>query len=306
MTWIDGFLFWDLFLVTFLIFADWLLGKEKRAAMRGKVGEWWLYLQDISFAGLVAEDAGKIRTFLEKLFGKRIFSFRRFAASILFGLSSLLVFGPLIKLLFVLASGLLPHGQFELLLTIVAFYYYTLLVFPVGIILPTLFCIWASISVSIVFLRFMESSVSMRRLLLLIVLDLVSTLVLAVSTALVQQMLVFKIGLNDAIDTLVIRSFEILTLSPDEPMSPLAGIAYDLYITMLVVVFTSLLPTLVHLSVTGIFVLSKWFRPILQKPVGILLLRFHESEKGVLTQLAVALGTIAKFVQLGIKYVYAT
>ena len=69
--WIDGFLFWDAVLVAALVFADWLLGEEKRAAMREKAGDWWLHVQEISFAGLVGEYARKVRKGLQRIVGKK-------------------------------------------------------------------------------------------------------------------------------------------------------------------------------------------------------------------------------------------
>ncbi len=69
--------------------------------------------------------------------------------------------------------------------------------------------------------------------------------------------------------------------------------------------FTSALPTLIHLMITIAFLASKLFRPLLQKPVSLILLRFHESRKGVLTQLAVGVGVLAKLMQVGVKYLFA-
>jgi hypothetical protein len=64
-------------------------------------------------------------------------------------------------------------------------------------------------------------------------------------------------------------------------------------------------PALVHLLIAAVFWASKMFRPVIQRPVALVLLRFHESKKGALSLLAVGLGVVAKLVQLGVKALLA-
>jgi hypothetical protein len=69
------------------------------------------------------------------------------------------------------------------------------------------------------------------------------------------------------------------------------------------VLFISLLPSLVHVLIAVCFVFSKPFRPVLQKPTALILARLYESDKGVLTLLAAAIGVMAKLAQQGAKYI---
>ncbi len=76
---------------------------------------------------------------------------------------------------------------------------------------------------------------------------------------------------------------------------------------IIVVLFASavvpaVLPLMLHAAMVLTFMLSKLFRPLLQKPTELLLLRFYESEKGVLTLLAVGLGAITELAIKAIKY----
>ena len=62
-------------------------------------------------------------------------------------------------------------------------------------------------------------------------------------------------------------------------------------------------PTLLHLLMSVFYVLQKVLRPVIQKPVELVLLRFHESKKGVLRTFAIGAGAIAKLLDEAIKYI---
>jgi hypothetical protein len=64
----------------------------------------------------------------------------------------------------------------------------------------------------------------------------------------------------------------------------------------------AVLPLLLHLITVSVFLLSKLVRPLLRKPTELLLLRFYESEKGILTLLAVGVGAAAELITKAIKY----
>jgi hypothetical protein len=71
---------------------------------------------------------------------------------------------------------------------------------------------------------------------------------------------------------------------------------------LIIIAFTSVLPTVFHLLLTFIFLLSKIFRPVLKPIVSRLLYLFYVSPKGVLSQLAVAGAIVTKGGQQLIKY----
>ena len=80
------------------------------------------------------------------------------------------------------------------------------------------------------------------------------------------------------------------------------GLWEGLFAFPALVLFTCALPTLIHLGVAIVFLSSKLFRPVLQPVLGRLLYLFHVSRQGVLTQLAVGGGIVAKATQESIKY----
>ena len=80
----------------------------------------------------------------------------------------------------------------------------------------------------------------------------------------------------------------------------------EAYAWFLGIVFVSLLagalPLILHLGIALGFLLSKLFYPVLQKPTEIVLLRFYESKKGVLTIIATGLALLATVISKGAKY----
>ena len=68
------------------------------------------------------------------------------------------------------------------------------------------------------------------------------------------------------------------------------------------ILFTSALPTLVHIVVAAAFLGSKIFKPVLQPAIGRLLYLFHVSKQGVLTQIAIGGGIVIKVGQEIVKY----
>jgi hypothetical protein len=67
--WLDGFLFWDLVIVLTLLFIDWLIGENKRKAMRERIGEWWLQLEYLTYSGLVRKDVQAVQRVFARVLG---------------------------------------------------------------------------------------------------------------------------------------------------------------------------------------------------------------------------------------------
>jgi hypothetical protein len=82
----------------------------------------------------------------------------------------------------------------------------------------------------------------------------------------------------------------------------LAGVWEGMIALPLAILFTSALPTLLHLGVALAFLSSKLFRPLLQPMLARLLYLFHASPRGVLTQVAVGGGVLVKAGHETVKY----
>jgi hypothetical protein len=75
-----------LLVVGALTFTDFLIGPKGRQALKEKVGYWWIYVAETSFAGFASHDAQKIQLFLRRMFGNRWFSWRCFGTSVIAGI----------------------------------------------------------------------------------------------------------------------------------------------------------------------------------------------------------------------------
>ena len=65
----DPLFFATLVFVAALTFADLLLGKKGRDKTKELVGDWWLFLEDATYAGLGAADAHKIHAWFRARLG---------------------------------------------------------------------------------------------------------------------------------------------------------------------------------------------------------------------------------------------
>lgn len=292
--WVDGFLLFDAVFVTLLVFADWLLGQEKRVAMRERVGEWWIRVQDVSFTGLMAEDAGKIHARMEIVFGSGILSARRLlvTSGLILALTVMLI--PAIQIAAVLILiNFIPPPDTTSFLDIVRLFWDPRLTIDnpqiATTIVVNILTGFISLAATMFFLQLMARGVSLIRLLVFIGADLVSILFLF----LLNVMISFT-SLIDSVGLLIYSSVY-------------GGAAFFISILFLATVsllaaIISILPSIFHLGVAASFMLSKIFRPLIQKPLELLLIRFHESPQGVLTQLAIGIGFGAKLLQAGAKF----
>lgn len=271
-TWIDDFLFWNAALVAILVLADWLLGEEKRAAIREKMGYWWIYVQDLSYAGLTAEDARRVHTFLQRIFGAKWYKPR--FTRLVFVISIVLTW---IVVLPAMVTHLVAGNDVELGVSIIIF-----LVWSV----TNAFLNWLSLAITFVLLRHMSKTIKLSRLALFILLD----AVIAISLAYASYRLVVKIVIPSNADHFFQIVLLLVMASVEKVPLFVAASAVGAF------------PTLMHLGLAIVFLGSKLLRPVLQPPVSLVLLRFHESKKGVLTILAVFLGSSAKLVQEATKY----
>lgn len=268
----DRFFFGVVAFVAFLSFVDFLLGKTGREKIKELVGNWWVYLEDTTFAGLGAADAAWIRSWFEKRLGP-ILSFRFWVRAWL-GASVLLVVA-----LFGLSSLIdesdksLVAAAVERLVTAIA------ILADSGVILflANTFVPVISLAVTQALLRLMAATNSLLLLFLLTIGDILAVLAIIVLTVIIVQShrTIDPFNFGNVFDQMIWMS---------------GGLV-------------SLLPIVLHTLLVTLFIVSKLTLPVFKKPVNLVLLRIYESDKGVLTLVGVALGALAKLCQEGIKLI---
>lgn len=263
----DSFFFAILVLVASLAFIDFLLGKKGRERIKERVGDWWLFLDDTTYAGLGAADAAKIHGWFRARLGP-VASFR-FWVSAWAGMCVLLVIA-LFALSSLLDGSFISGAPERLLAVFEVLADRSLVLVLANVMLPVV-----SLVVTLGLLRLMSSSNSLLLLLLLTLGGAVAVLtVIVVTVTIVQSHKTWDVfDFGNVFDQLIWMS---------------GG-------------FVALLPLLLHILLASLFMASKLTVPILKPPINLILLRLHESEKGVLSLIGVALGTLAKLAQEGLK-----
>jgi hypothetical protein len=261
--------FWGVsLLVASLAFADFLLGKQGRKAMRERVAAWWVYLDDATYAGLGADDARRISTWLRAHLGPvmsvRFVLLASLAMSVCFVLSALVVFslyedsfsdpGELIRtILSLIAEG---HTVFV----------------PINVLVSI-----TSLAITLGFLKLMAQSTSLARLVLLSLCDVVAIVLICIATVITVQSH---------------RTWDTFDF----------GNVFD-QLFWLSVGLNAVAPIGLHMLVSMLFMITKLIGPLIQRPVSLILLRVEESEKGVLTIGAVGMAAVSKMAQELLKLV---
>lgn len=268
-----GSFFWTLVICVILTAIDWWIGPEGRATMREKMGGWWLHVSEISYAGLVAEDAEKVLQVFYRIFGEHTFHsrfiWRVTLTSVIVTALLIVIFIPITRLF-----------QYNMIYT-----YTFILYFPFNACFDVV-----SLSFTMYLLKKIIANVRSFYIIKLIGYD-------------------FLIGIGTAIATMFAGSFVLETLIEfgvaDALEHPRARVVVPMESSLRVgtaVLITSLLPTLVHFSVGVVFLLSKLFRPVLQPIIGRVLYLFYRSKRGVLTQIAIGVGIVVNIFLEGQKF----
>jgi len=286
-------------LVAGLIFVDWLLGETKRARMREHLGEWWLMVEETNFEGFLPPHAEKIRRRFESLLGNRgwlsirFFLFAAFASAILTAITVVffLLKADWIVYDSILFSSLLAEEPIQAFLS-----------FYLNLVAQNILLFWVSLGITLFFLRLMERSNKWYRLLGLLFADLIFIVILAIGTVLISALLVQHIikplGLPSPFDYLIepkkFTSLEQL-FQYRESWGTLVGVL------IWAALLSGILPMVPHLGILFLFLSSKLLRPILKPVICQILYAFYDSKKGVLTSIAVAVGTLAKIIQIMVR-----
>ncbi|MBB3979359.1 hypothetical protein GGQ64_004599 [Rhizobium azooxidifex] len=285
----DAFFYWIAVICAALAFTDWAIGPTARAAMRERIAEWWIRLDDSSFSGLVARDAVRVRAILLKYTGKSWYSVRRIWRSVL--LSTLALF--LVALLF-MELNLIDSFNAE-------YAGYFILMIP-----PNAVFDWIMLNLTIVLLGYVASSTSILRLSIIAFVGGVSivlkAIVVLILFLLLGLMLSHFIEFLEPADALLGRIFG---PAPELGPPPCIECVFEgVFDTLIVVVFaavTACIWSMFSVISAFTFASSKIFSPAIKPVLLWLLYRFQESDKGVLTVASAGLGGIAKLVQQAVK-----
>jgi hypothetical protein len=284
-SWVDEFLFYDLVAVSLLLLVDWFLGETRRQNMRERAGEWWLHVQEYSYQGLAKEDAAYVRAKLVKIFGENWLSPRFVFGS--FFVSSIL--SGIVLSLILLETGYQDMNWQQYLAFIASFT------------LPNAILDWMSLSLTIYLLGLMARSAHFFNIVLIAIVDVIVAIALGVG---VVFMFFFLVSVFECENLDCIAKSAVDTLSYTEEifiavLEPhyLRTVSFSQGSILLGAIFTSTLPSLIHLFIALIFLGSKLIRPIGKPVVSAVLFAFHDSKKGVLSVIAVGLGAAAKLIQ---------
>jgi hypothetical protein len=282
-TWVDSFLLWDGVVVGLLTATDWLIGKTKRAQLRERVGDMWLRLEYTPYRGLASRHAAQLRSWMQSHLGEKCLSAR-------FALTTASLSIPVFFVTAIInlwrADRWCPEVEASMACAEVAAQGP---LFIAVFTIPVALCTWLSWSIAIKCLTRMGRNTSVINLVSLACMELVG--VALVVAPLRLTMIWFVAETAAAIDFFMFGASALrnvfMGVTPKEALDD----------TIYVVALTAALPLLLHVLLIIMFVASKLVMPILKPPVQLVLLRFYESEVGVLTQLSIFVGALLKFVQ---------
>lgn len=263
----DVFFFVILVLIATLAFADFLLGKEGQKKVKERVGNWWIFLDDSTYAGLSATDASNLYSWFLKCLGP--ITSLRFWLSACVGASVLLAI-TLFVLFSLWTGSFIENAIDSFFLVFEVLDDRGLNIFLANVIFPVICFV-----ITLGFLRLLASTNSLLLLLLLTVCNVITVSVVSLLSIIIVQ--------------------HHRTWDPFD-----FGNLFDQFIWLSGGI-TALLPILLHVFFASFLIVSKLLTPLLKRPVNLILLRLHESEKGTLSLVGIALGTLAKLMQEGLK-----
>jgi hypothetical protein len=305
----DGFFFLVSIIVVLMVFIDWLIGKENRALLKNKIAEMWVKLDDSTYIGIVQKDANIVLICLEKILGKKWYSPRFFIVPVVLSLiltylviHSLFSVGLFTTIFYDSTNGNPIPLTFSMTSERLYLLYY---------IVPNAVSDWFSLALTIFFLKKIVATDSSQTIIKYIVLDILMVFVFAIVVLLFAGL---------------ILDVYLVYVLPEQPnwafkdqcpnFSIICSLDLSLFLGSILfdyrnnyqwlgglIILTGAFPTILHIFLSLLMLFSKLFSPLLKPIISTLLLRFNESEKGLLTQFSIALGAIVKLIQLGFKFI---
>jgi hypothetical protein len=298
----DGFLLGVTIIVGLLMSFDWLVGENGRRKLRERVGDFWTRLQYQSLDELYVSAFQKLSLRLKRIYGEKVLSARfiliAFAANVLW----VVVFGVgLWRWVREGVAQVAPSIPSETYIGLAL----TALVF-------SLLIGWYPVASFFRVVQRFSGGGSLGRVFYSL-LDILWNAVLFFIIAAVIIMLAWLVFLFVAFGfENWIQLVDQITREKDMGLDSTKSEAWDAFFTKFLfpfLVFTfffllpiSALPFFISLLVVLILAWLKLLRPLLQPLVSLVLERLYESKQGVLTQIALGLGTLSKLVQEALKH----
>ena len=288
-----------------LVALDWLIGTAHRKTIKEKVGWWFLILEDKTWAGLVSTDARFLKKALQFLFGKKIISLYFPIRVFLFWLVilvAIVILQGLGSVDIAKAEEIFPKSGdlgVEMLEKTIWTYLFLMLIHTFPYIL-------ASLGLTYYLFRLMSEKIrSAKYLSALIAIDVITSILLAIASLVGVISYFANDQLFEIINTNMLEfgmeNSEMITLGI---MEILVDKHIDFLLDMSFYIACGF--SLLHLFYALLVLISKPLTKWVKTPIIIILHRFYESEKGVLTQLAAVFAGVSFMIVSFTKYLAST
>lgn len=276
----DEFFFSVAAVVTLFSFVDWLLGENRRRAMRQQFGNFAERLESIRYKELFVEDIQLIKAGGDKLFGPSFFSIRRFV-SVFVAVLSIVFFALFVRAFYYPITVersvfKLTEGPAEVLVHTV--HLSDLAHRHLEFFIVNFVIFMATLSITLLMLKLATRASSVIASVLFLVLDCVMIAVQVLPLLYVWIVI-----------------FVVTNIFASSKASVVGSTVMD---DSLVFIFV---PSVAYILVLLVRMFSKAARKVVIPIVTLFLVRFEESKKGVLTNIAVGLGVSVKLAQQFVK-----
>jgi len=272
--WLDEFFVGCAIFVAVAAITDWYIGKSGRGKIREKVGDFWLRMEITPYQTIIFDSIKEFSRIIESIFGTRILSIRRMFASAVYTTASFL----LAIIIFLIQNGT-SHLFFRLFVSIDILFF----IFPV-LILADFFSIAATIK--------LYALASAGKIKVRILAPIFSVLFVVSISSLFLGVWIW-----------IMLKYIFYICNPRTGECEVSFFAPFFIGGAIGIVFLSaLVPIALHALQLIFIILAKLFRGPMRAVSMVVLLRLEESDKGVLTQLSIAVAALLKVGQEIVKY----
>jgi hypothetical protein len=276
--WLDSFTFWDALVVALVSTADFLLYPAEKLAIKDRIAQWWIQVDDSEFTGFVKEDAERLGRFIEGMFGSRWLSLRFILIEV--AISLMLTWLLLDRVPAVQGSDQALFGG-----AVIVF-------FPVNALFG-----WLSLASTLAFFRKMARATDPSQMLVLSCIDLLLLgifvcLTLATTISVARFLSCFLHNCNPLVWSLSETRDVLVVMLERYPIAAQR---------MIVAATVGGVFSILHLLTVMGFLISKVLTPVLKPLVSRFLYGVHDAPVGALSLFAVITGGILKLVELYFK-----
>ena len=294
----------DALIITFasgLILIDWLMGHRRRKKLQNKVGDWWVIIEQRSFKPFGKKEAQGVLRWMEDatIYDRNEFGFYRSFAFNFF--IALLILSVIIQVGF---GGGMNAPRFNWpkhtetsrdVLTRIH-----LLIIPL-----TTLCTTLCFLVTVFFLTKTSATKNLLQFPIFVIIDVAIIIVVFFLNAKLNVIVLNGIISVDIPNLFIKNQYDAkIYESFIQSFQDLSNFKFNAsFQTRAVFTLNSLalIPLLIYLILCFFYFLMWLFRPILKPTLSLVLGRFYESDKGVLTLIAIFLGGVVKIITAFVK-----